>query len=116
MNGLLKNLATGAIISDAATTESKSAVKRVTKTSLDGTSYLQLIGAPVVTHTVRVIVTRAMKAGLEAAEAAGDQMQAVYEGRTVEGVITKLDFNGRKDGDLFTAVLTLTDVGEVTVV
>lgn len=81
---------------------------KVTSKALDGTVYIQTVGAPTHTAKVSVFSSREEKYLLDAAEAAGALIQVTYRGVTYSGYIeSTLQWQPVYPGKWYNAEMTL---------
>ena len=81
---------------------------KVTSKALDGTVYIQTVGAPTHTAKVSVFSSREEKELLDAAEAAGALIEATYRGVKYCGYIeSKLQWQTVYPGKWYNAEMTL---------
>ena len=80
----------------------------ITNTALDGTTYIQLVGEPIVEYKVTAYVSRSQREELDASVANGSLMSCVTSRGTARGRINKkISYGDRLPGDYFKAEFTL---------
>lgn len=82
-------------------------VNRITSQSIDGNTYIQIVGNPVKTYNVTACVRRSEKALLEQAEANCDLLRIIMSHGVYYGRITSLTFGERRPQDWFDAMMTV---------
>ena len=97
----------GVLISRFVQFETDQEVNQIINTSLDGTVFIQSIGAAQKSLIGKVYVTRAQKSLLEAAQENGNLLRADIKHGVYHGRITALKFGNRMAGDYFEAGVTL---------
>lgn len=81
---------------------------KVTSKALDGTVYIQTVGAPTHLATVSVFSSREEKYLLDAAEAAGALIQVTYRGVKYFGYVeSKIQWQTVQPGKWYNASMTL---------
>ena len=101
---VLENTALGQVLSFVKGLEQA----KVTSKALDGTVYIQTVGAPTQTATVSVFSSREEKDLLDHAEAAGALLKVTYRGVTYFGYIeSKLQWQTIYPGKWYNAEMKL---------
>jgi hypothetical protein len=67
----------------------------ITNTALDGTTYIQIIGDPIITYEIRSYLTRSARNLLENAKSNGDLIAATLAQGTVRGRVLKTEYSDR---------------------
>lgn len=110
MNSLLRDTSRNIDISGYASWLRSSTPTMITNTALDGTTYIQLVGEPLVEYKVTAYVNREQKDMLDASAQNCSLMLCRTSKGTVYGRITdKIKYGDRLAGDYFKAELTLTE-------
>lgn len=82
-------------------------VNQIISTALDGSVHIQIVGEPAVSYTGTVYVTRAGKAALQSAYAAGNLLRVELKRGTYYGRLTACKPGNRMAGDTFAVSITL---------
>lgn len=104
---LLRNSDTAENITRYVSVDVQQSVIRTTQEMLNGQTYIQRIGSPIINYTVTAYVTRAGKAQLMSAEDTAALLRADVKHGTYTGRITSLKFSERMAGDWFEATIVL---------
>lgn len=103
----LKNETTGTVITDYCWISTNQDVTQVSSKALDGTVYLQIIGAPSVSIIAEIVLPVSMKPTLENSHASGALMSVGSESEKQYGRITGLSFQTKELGGLQRCTVTL---------
>jgi hypothetical protein len=82
-------------------------VTKILNTALDGTVYLQIIGAPVKYYDVGAVISSTDREALEDAEANGDLLSLTEVDTTLYGRIVELNINPKIIGGTQTLTMRL---------
>ena len=108
MISLLRDVDRNIDISSYVTWVQNSTPTMITNTALDGTTYIQLVGDPIVEYKITAYLSRSQRNELDASAANGNLMSCVTSRGTARGRINgKISYGDRLAGDYFKADFTL---------
>ena len=108
MTSLLRDVDRNIDVSIYASWEKTSVPTMITNTALDGTTYIQIVGEPVVEYKVTAYLTREQRDILDASAANASLMSCAVSKGTARGRINgKISYGDRLAGDYFKAEFTL---------